>query len=59
MEVELKEVYFKQRTVKKINADINGSLNIGRKYLENINEYTDELHNQLLAFMVNPKKITI
>lgn len=50
---------FQTKNGKKINADINGSLNIGRKYLENINEYTDELHNQLLAFMVNPKKITI
>ena len=50
---------FKTKNSKKINADINGSLNIGRKYLENINMYTDELHNQLLAFMVNQKKITI
>ena len=42
-----------------INADINGSLNIGRKYLESIGEYSDELHDQLLNYMVNPKKRNI
>lgn len=42
-----------------INADVNGSLNIGRKYLESIGEYSNELHNQLLNHMVNPKKLTI
>lgn len=42
-----------------INADINGSLNIGRKYLESIGEYSNELHNELLKYMVNPKKLTI
>lgn len=42
-----------------INADVNGSLNIGRKYLESIGEYSNELHNQLLNYMVNPKKLTI
>ena len=44
---------------KKINADINGSLNIGRKYLEKKGLYTDEIHNELIAKMHNPKKITI
>ena len=42
-----------------INADINGSLNIGRKYLMANNLYTDELHNQLVSFMHNPKRITV
>lgn len=42
-----------------INADVNGSLNIGRKYLESIGEYSNELHNQLLNYMVNPKRLTI
>lgn len=42
-----------------INADVNGSLNIGRKYLESIGEYSNELQNQLLNYMVNPKKLTI
>ena len=42
-----------------INADVNGSLNIGRKYLTKINMYTQELHEDLVKFMVNPKVITI
>lgn len=42
-----------------INADVNGSLNIGRKYLESIGEYSDELHIELLNYMVNPKRKTI
>ena len=42
-----------------INADVNGSLNIGRKYLESIGEYSNELHSQLLKYMVNPKRRTI
>ena len=42
-----------------INADVNGSLNIGRKYLTKINMYTKELHEDLIKFMVNPKIVTI
>lgn len=42
-----------------INADVNGSLNIGRKYLESISEYSDKLHIELLNHMVNPKIRTI
>lgn len=42
-----------------INADVNGSLNIGRKYLESIGEYSNKLHTELLNHMVNPKKRTI
>lgn len=42
-----------------INADVNGSLNIGRKYLESVGGYSNELHNDLLKYMVNPKKLTI
>ena len=42
-----------------INADVNGSLNIGRKYLTKINMYTKELHEDLVKFMVNPKVVTI
>ena len=38
-----------------INADVNGSLNIGRKYLTKLGFYTDELHYSLTQFMVNPK----
>lgn len=42
-----------------INADVNGSLNIGRKYLTNLNLYTKQLHAELVKFMVNPKVVTI
>ena len=42
-----------------INADVNGSLNIGRKYLTKVNMYTKELHEDLVKFMVNPKVVTI
>ena len=50
---------YKTSTGKKINADINGSLNIGRKYLEKQKLYNDKMHNELLLHMNNPKKITI
>ena len=50
---------YKTSTGKTINADINGSLNIGRKYLEKQKIYSDKIHNELLAYMHNPKRITI
>ena len=50
---------FRTSTSKLINADVNGSLNIGRKYLTKINIYTKELHEDLVKFMVNPKVVTI
>ena len=50
---------YKTSTGKKINADINGSLNIGRKYLEKQKLYSDKMHNELLLHMNNPKRITI
>lgn len=40
-----------------INADVNGSLNIGRKYLTKLGLYTSELHQSLVEFMVNPKLV--
>lgn len=40
-----------------INADVNGSLNIGRKYLTKLGLYTNELHQTLVQFMVNPKLV--
>lgn len=55
----LKRGLFKTSSGLLINADVNGSLNIGRKYLEAIGEYSNELHNQLLNYMVNPKKLTM
>lgn len=42
-----------------INADVNGSLNIGRKYLTKVELYTKQLHEDLIKFMVNPKVVTI
>ena len=50
---------YKTSTGKKINADINGSLNIGRKYLEKQKLYSDKMHNELLLHINNPKRITI
>ena len=55
----VKRRLFKTKNGKLINADVNGSLNIGRKALSNLNLYNDNLHQQLVDFMVNPKKITI
>ena len=55
----VKRGLFKTKTGKLINADVNGSLNIGRKALSKLNLYNDNLHKQLVDFMVNPKKITI
>ena len=40
-----------------INADVNGSLNIGRKYLAKLGLYTNELHQTLVQYMVNPKVV--
>lgn len=40
-----------------INADVNGSLNIGRKYLTKIGLYTDKLNQRLIQFMVNPQLV--
>lgn len=42
-----------------INADINGSLNIGRKYLTTLNMYSNQLHSELVAHMSNPRRLNI
>ena len=55
----IKRGLYQTQNGKKINADINGALNIGRKYLEKKGSYTEEIHNELIAKMHNPKKITI
>ena len=44
---------------KGINADVNGSLNIGRKYMADMGIYTDALHEELLQHRHNPKVRTI
>lgn len=49
---------FKSKDGHKYNADINGSLNILRKYLTNQNAYSDKLHKELVTHMTNPKRIT-
>lgn len=41
----------------RINADVNGSLNIGRKYLTKLGLYTDKLNRCLIQFMVNPRLV--
>lgn len=50
---------FKSKEGKTYNADINGSLNILRKYLTKIGTYTDDLHNELVAHMTNPIKLKV
>ena len=55
----LKRGLFKTSDGTLINADVNGSLNIGRKCLTEMNIYTKELHEDLVKFMVNPIVVTI
>lgn len=55
----LKRGLFKTSNGLLINADVNGSLNIGRKYLTSIGVYSEQLHNELLEYMVNPKRRNI
>lgn len=50
---------FRSKEGKKYNADINGSLNILRKYMTKIGTYTDELHEKLVAHMTNPRKLKV
>ena len=42
-----------------INADVNASLNIGKKTLTKLGCYTEELHAQLLKHMHSPKRIRV
>ena len=50
---------FETSNGKLINADVNGSLNIGRKYLTKLNLYTKQLHEDLVKFMVNPTVVMV
>ena len=50
---------FKSKDGYKYNADINGSLNILRKYMTKIGTYTDDLHEELVRYMTNPKKLKV
>ena len=42
-----------------INSDVNGSLNIGRKWLTNQSLYSDQLHSELVKYMANPKRLRV
>ena len=55
----IKRGLFESLFGKKYNSDVNGSLNIGRKYLTTINKYTIEMHNKLLSMMGNPRVRTV
>lgn len=55
----IKRGLFQTSSGKLINADVNGSLNIGRKYLTKVNMYTKQLHEDLVRFMINPKVVTL
>ena len=50
---------FKSKDGYKYNADINGSLNILRKYMTKNGTYTDDLHEELVAHMTNPRKLRV
>ena len=50
---------FKSKEGNKYNADINGSLNILRKYMTKTGTYTDELHDELVRYMANPRKLRV
>lgn len=55
----IKRGLFQSKKGIRINADVNGSLNIGRKYLTKLGLYTDVLHKELVSYMVNPKRIRL
>lgn len=55
----VKRGLFKTKESILINADINGSLNIGRKYMQSQKKYTNKIHNQLLKYMSNPKIVNV
>lgn len=55
----IKRGMFRSKEGKRYNADINGSLNITRKRLTNINNYSNELHDQMVEFMIEPQKLKV
>lgn len=55
----VKRGLFQSKEGIQINADVNGSLNIGRKYLTKLGLYTNILHKELVYHMVNPKRICL
>ena len=55
----IKRGLFQTKEGLQINADVNGSLNIGRKYLTKLGLYTEQLHHELASCMANPKRICL
>lgn len=55
----VKRGLFRSKDGVKYNADINGSLNILRKYMTKVDIYTDELHAELVRYMTNPRKLKV
>lgn len=55
----IKRGLFKSKDGVKYNADINGSLNILRKYMTKAGTYTDDLHAELVKHMTNPRKLKV
>ena len=55
----VKRGLFQSKEGVQINADVNGSLNIGRKYLTKLGLYTNILHKELVYHMANPKRICL
>lgn len=55
----VKRGLFQTKEGVRINADVNGSLNIGRKYLTKLGLYTEPLHKELVFHMANPKRICL
>lgn len=50
---------FRSKDGIKINADINGSMNIMRKYLEKNKLYNDNIHSELLSHINNPIRVNL
>ena len=42
-----------------INSDVNGSLNIGRKWLTKQSLYSETLHKELVKYMANPTRLRV
>ena len=55
----VKRGLFRSKEGIKYNADINGSLNILRKYMTKTGTYTDDLHEELARYMTNPRKLKV
>lgn len=55
----IKRGLFRSKEGYKYNADINGSLNILRKYMTKNGTYTDDLHKELVDYMTNPRKLKV